>query len=288
MATHTTAVLGIRKLNEVRALVEDGAIDAAASLLRSGCPREALNALNGTERISAEGLRLRGQALAEMGRDHEAAGAYFSATLLDSHNLDARLRLAACVQRLGLWNIALQHFEQARSLDPNSEAALLGIGSCLLRLARPLEALPAFDAAIAAMTDPSRALLGKAVALQMVERDDEAEILYLEVLRLRPETEDALGNLVALYMKRDRHSSARQYATCLLAFSPNSRIAIEALAACALADANYEEAARHCARLVEIVPHSVEAWTNLRFASQRVLSALQGETARHKSAASSL
>ena len=248
--------------------------EATALLLRTGRPREALYALDSIEQPNIDVLILRGRTLVELGRPQEAAGAFFASTLMAPDNAESHLRLALCLQKLREWEGALRHFERARLLDPANTDASLGLGAVLLELGRAEQALEAFNAAMG--RDTPAALLGKAVALQMLRRFYEADAAYREVLRLRPDSEDALGNLVALSMKGQDRSAAAQYAKRLLAIRPDSRVALEALVACAIAAEDYEAAVRYCSRIIEIDPHSIEAWTNLKFSSQRVLATLKG------------
>jgi hypothetical protein len=73
--------------------------------------------------------------------------------------------------------------------------------------------------------------------------------------------------------------NARRYSLRLLELVPESSVAMQGLAAVALENREYETAFRYCSRIVERAPECVEAWHNLRFASGRIMSALQSPVA---------
>ena len=90
------------------------------------------------------------------------------------------------------------------------------------------------------------------------------------MLARNPKCEDALANLVAMFLERKDSESVRRYSAMLAELQPDSPVAIEALATLAFADGDYLNAARHCRSLVDLVPDRFENWFNLGVAFHKL------------------
>ena len=106
-------------------------------------------------------------------------------------------------------------------------------------------------------------------------RWNEAEAAYHRLLLSDPKSAEVLSNLIAMSIETHDLESATRFSMRLLDVSPRSTIALRGLASVALERQEYEHAVRYCGRIVEQAPDCVEAWRNLRFATGRVMSALQ-------------
>jgi tetratricopeptide (TPR) repeat protein len=251
-------------------------IEAALGLHTAGRSQEALELLSTPGENLPDFYTLRGDIQFALARFEESAGSYFTSATLERppENAYAQFRLGICLHHLGRWAEAGQAFQKVLEVDPHRDEVRLGLGACLLHLNRPEEALTNFDRC---WSDAARGrvLFGKAVALQLLGRQHEAEGAYQRLLASDPKNEEALSNLIALYIEARDIESARRYSLELLELIPESPTALQGLAAVALENREYEAAFRYCSRIVEQAPECMEAWHNLRFASGRIMSALR-------------
>lgn len=234
--------------------IEDRA-GAAVRLRAEGRREEALALLSDPADYAQDVYTLRGDLLRELGRLHEAVGSYSTVIALDPANGYARRHLASCLRGLNRWGAAAEAFEQILDRDSYSDSARIGLGECQLHLNRPEDALASFEAcwSEAALV---RALFGKAAALQLLRRFDESEAQYLRFLELHPDSEEALGNLIALSMETFDLTRVERYAARLLRDQPGSVIALQALILVAFERRCYQSAAEHYGRLLEIMPEA--------------------------------
>jgi len=246
-------------------------IDAALALRSSGRLDEALRALVSPNEYNPYLYTVRGEIEYALGRFHDAALSYFAVVQSEPDNADAHYNLALCLQRSDRWDASCQAFERALSLDPARDAARLGLGASLLYLNRLDEALAAFHQCSDAVQGP--ATFGKAVALQLLHRFGEAENAYEVLLTSDPNSEETLSNLIALAIEIQDLDRVRDYSQRLLKISPHSPAALQGLATVALDRGDHHAAARHCDRIVELLPDCLEGWHNLRVALDRILSA---------------
>ena len=123
---------------------------------------------------------------------------------------------------------------------------------------------------LAAFPEQEQALFGKAVALQQIGRPQEAVEYYRKVLARNPRSEEALSNLVALFLERKDVEAVRHWAAMLAELKPESAVATEALAALAFTDGDYLTAVRHCRTLTEVAPERFENWFNLGVAQHKL------------------
>lgn len=249
-------------------------VEVALALRRAGRLEEALDALTHPGSNLSDFYTVRGELQFALGRYQEAVGSHFTVVTLEPNNAYAQYNLALGLHQLGRWAEACQAFQRVLEADPHRDEARLGLGACLLHLNRPEEALANFDRC---WSDAARgrAAFGKAVALQLLERYEEAESAYQRVLAADPTSEETLSNLIALSMAARDLEGARRHSLRLLEISPRSTVALKGLAAVALERHEYEAAAGYCGRIVEGAPDCLEGWHNLRFASERIMSALR-------------
>jgi tetratricopeptide (TPR) repeat protein len=251
-------------------------IEAALMLQSAGRHQEALDALATPGENLANFYTLRGDLQFGLARYQEAAGSYFAAATLEAApgNVYAQYRLAICLHHLRRWPEAAQAFQKVLEVDPHRDEVRLGLGACLLHLNRPEEALANFDHCWSEASH-TRVLFGRAVALHQLGRHHEAADAYQRVLAAEPRSEEALGNLIALYIEAQDLDNVKRFSEWLLDISPESQIGLQGLAAAALENREFEAAFRYCSRIVERVPDCVEAWHNLRYASGRIMNALR-------------
>ena len=228
-------------------------VEAALALRACGRLRDALDLLTGPGDFSQDAYTLRGDLQLELGQFHEALGSYSTVIAFERHNMYAHHHLALCLCRLERWEPAAEMFQKILAHDSYSDAAHIGLGDCLLHLNRPAEALACFEAC---WSESARlhALFGKAAAMQLLRRFDEAEALYERVLELNPESEEALGNLIAMSVEGLDLARVQRHAQRQLDICPQSAIALQGLTLVAFERRDYANAAGYLADLKENAP----------------------------------
>src|SRR5579871_1068145 len=219
-------------------------VDTALALRAAGQLQQALDALTTTSDYVTDFYMLRGELQLALDRTQEAAGSYFTVTAAEPDNGLAQYNLAICLHRLERWDEASQAFQKALDIDPHRDDARLGMGDCLLHLGRAEQALSHFDHCWTEAAQ-TRALFGRAVSLQLLRHFEEADAAYHRYLSLVPDSEEAVSNLVALNMHTGDRDRARAFASRLLEISPQSQVALQCLAALALAQQDHEAAVRY-------------------------------------------
>src|SRR5262249_45708355 len=148
-------------------------------------------------------------------------------------NAFAQFNLAVCLQQLSRWAEASLGFQKVLEIDPHRDEARLGLGACFLHLNRPEEALANFDSC---WSDAARkrALFGKAVALQFLRHFQESDAAYQKLLKSDGQSEEILGNLLALSAAIRDWDAVEHYANRLLDAAPQSMAALQGLATVAL------------------------------------------------------
>lgn len=251
--------------------------DASAAL-------EALPADGSGEAGTPEALAGRAHLLAELGRHEEAAAEYDKLLALRPHYVEGHYQCGARLYQLGRYEDALARFNKSVELDPTRADAHLVKGICLLHLKRPEEALEAFGKCLEKSPGLEAALLGKGVALQLTWEFDEAVEIYEQVLRRNPDCEEASSNLIALGMQRKDYPLVRKHAQQVLARDAAAQTALEGLSTAAFAEGNYEEAAQHYCRLVELHPRNYDYWFNLGVTYQKMEKLLDSAAAYQNAA----
>src|SRR5438876_271302 len=159
--------------------------------------------------------------------------------------------------------LAADAFQRAMDIDPKRLEARLGWGICMLHTGAPERALDAFEQCLKVKADLETAQFGKAVALHLAGKTEQAEALYRKLLARNPNSEELLGNLVALGIARKDNAVLKEFSERLFKTLPNSPAALEGLATAAFSKGDFETACKHCAKLVEVAPNSFEGWFNL-------------------------
>jgi predicted Zn-dependent protease len=76
--------------------------------------------------------------------------------------------------------------------------------------------------------------------------------------------------MVALCIARQDNDSANEFAQRLLRLQPQSKNALQALTTLALRAGDATAAIDYCTRLLKVDPNSFEGWFNLRFAQENL------------------
>src|SRR6202011_5431246 len=119
-------------------------------------------------------------------------------------------------------------------------------------LGQPEQALPHFDQALKSSPGQDRTLFGKAVALHQLGKLDEAAEIYRKLLPSNASSAELLVNLITLSMARKDDAKTKEYSERMLKIRPQSRQALEGLATVALTRGDYSGAVQHCSTLVKI------------------------------------
>ena len=98
---------------------------------------------------------------------------------------------------------------------------------------------------------------------------DEAGELYRKLLPANANSAELLVNLIALSTARKEDGKVKEFAERLLKLRPQSRQALQGLAAVALGRGDYSAAVQHCSQLVKVAADSYEGWFNLGVAYQK-------------------
>ncbi len=162
----------------------------------------------------------RGNILLQLGRQSEALQLYGRWTRERSNSAAAHVNLGDLLLRLQRRDEAIGHFARALEIDPDNTGALLGQAWILLGQGQAAEALPRFQRAAADGTN-NYALFGVGLALIQLERLQEAETTFTELLRRQPDNWQALGNLAGVYERTGRLQLARQAYQRLLRLRPD-------------------------------------------------------------------
>src|SRR5262245_34429301 len=197
-----------------------------------------------------------GHILFEQQRYDDAAKSYLKAAQADLKSKTASYNRGVCLERLERWPDAANAFQKALEMDPKRVEARLGLGICFLQNGASEKALEAFEQYLKVKADLEPAQFGKAVALHLAGKTDQAEALYRKLLARNPNSEELLGNLVAVGIARKDKAVIKEFSERLFKTLPNSPAALEGLATLAFAKGDFEMAGRHCSKLVEVAPHS--------------------------------
>lgn len=208
---------------------------------------------------AAEGARLAGRALAELGQGERAAEAFDRALALDDKDAELWLDIARFRRSTGEAAGAIAAADRALAIDPALADALILRGE-LTRAQYGLKAaLPWFDRALEIEPDNATALLEQAATLGELGRMEEMLAASRAALKAAP------GHPVAYYLQAVMAARAGEFA---LARSIHSRAGgalddqpAPALFAAALdyEAGNYSRAAARLGKLVEAQPDNARA-----------------------------
>src|SRR5258708_5116057 len=231
--------------------------------------KELAGAIDGGENL-AELHAAMGHIQFELQRFDDAAKSYLRAAQVDPKNKTASYNRGVCLERLERWPDAVEAFQKALEIEPRRVEARLGLGICFLHTGAFEKALDGFEQCLKVRADLSEAQFGKAVALHLAGKLVEADTLYRKLLPRSPNSEELLGNLVAVGMARKDNAAVKEFSQRLFRTQPASAAALEGLATLAFSEGDFETAAAHCSKLVEVTRHSFEGWFNLGVAWQEL------------------
>lgn len=242
------------------------AIEKARALRADGRLAEALEALASPEEFSPDLCAARGTIEFALGRYSDAALSLSAVAVTRPDDARAHYNLALCLERAQRWDAAAGAFERVLQLDSTRTEARLALGACLLKMNGPQEALEQFEKL---RGNRRPALFGRAVALQLLGRVQEAAGAYEELLAGEPQPEEALANWIALSVETRDFERAQQLSERLLALVPHSKVALQGLATVALEQEDHDAAVSYCGKLLDLAPECLQAWHNLRIATER-------------------
>src|SRR5882724_6422176 len=200
-------------LGKAVALHLEGKTEAALKALSS--------AIDGGENL-AELHAAMGHIQFELQRFDDAAKSYLKAAQTDPKDKTASYNRGVCLERLERWPDAADAFQKAIEIDPKRVEARLGLGVCFLHTGASEKALDAFEQCLKAKADLEPAQFGKAVALHLSGKPDQAEALYRKLLARNPNSEELLGNLVAVGVARKDKAVIKEFSERLFKVLPNS------------------------------------------------------------------
>ena len=204
-------------------------------------------------------------------RDYEAAAATYAqlAEREPSHRT-ARFNLGVCQGNLKNWKAAVESFRKAAEADSTRSDVQLGLGISLIHNGSPAQALVLSTSTWRFSPNTSRLFSGRLWPCSRSGGTPRRSSSIARFWRRNPRSEEALANLVALFLERKDLESVRHYVAMLAELKPESAVALEALSALAFVDGDYPTAARYCRTLTEIAPGRFENWFNLGVAHQKL------------------
>jgi tetratricopeptide (TPR) repeat protein len=175
-----------------------------------------------------------------------------------------------CLYQLGRFEAALSAFKESYRLEPSAADTEIAIGNCLLNINRPGEAAAVFENCLTVHPNEESALLGKAVALQMAGDAGAAAAACAHLLERKSISGECLASLTGLGLQNSNFGLVRDAADRLLKLDPNSEVALQGLAAAALAAEQFADAAQYYERLVSQNNTNYDYWLNLGVAQHRL------------------
>ena len=121
---------------------------------------------------------------------------------LEPRHRTAHFNLGVCQGHLKNWKAAAEAFRAAPPAKTARADALLGLGISLIHAGSPAQATEPLDKYLRLFPDHEQALFGKAVGPATDRPPGEAVEEYRKVLARNPRCEEALSNLVALFLEK--------------------------------------------------------------------------------------
>ena len=238
-------------------------------------------------------LLLRGDALAALGREEEAAASYRRAGKKEE---DIWQRLGAAALRRYNWTRALDHFShalefsdaaiahngrgtalleigqieaalaafrRAARLEPERATAYANIGRAFLRYGRVVEAAAALEKACALEPETGRLQALWAQALEQGGKIEAATAAYKRAIAHEPEVSEYYHNLGFLYAEMGEEAEAEAMFRKALMRNPHQVEAHFNLGGLYLDQRRYQRAADAYAAALELQPNYADAWINL-------------------------
>ncbi len=213
------------------------------------------------------------------GQFERAFDAYQKFIELRPTNRAAHFNLGICLQKLEMYEEAVEALEHALAIDPGFGQARIALAWLQSRLRNWDRALPNFEEYLKNAPDDKAAEQGFAQALEASSRPEEAERAYRRMLEADPENATVLTNLMVLAAAKPDLPSLRKHAEALLAIRPESPQALAGLITADLSEQHYEAAFDRGTQFVSIKPDSFQGWFNLGLAAQQTGRAVEAEQA---------
>jgi tetratricopeptide (TPR) repeat protein len=143
----------------------------------------------------AEGHNNRGAVLQKLARYDEALASYDRAIALKPGYANAHFNRGATLKKMGRYDEALTSYDQAIALNPAHAEAWNNRGVLLQEMTRHDDALASYDKVIALKPDHAEAHNNRGIVLVTKGDMAEAEKMFLQAARLKPDFPDPLFNL---------------------------------------------------------------------------------------------
>ena len=213
-----------------------------------------------------------GLTLEAAGRDEEALVHYERAAELMEDETDALLAAGMIANRLGRYQLGIQHFSRALKLDPRCEQALWGTMESQLGLSNHEDVETTYYLSQQSLEQPSaRCLATMGESLLQRGQHERAGWCFREAIRLDPNLPRVRARLGEVYAATDQPQRAVQLYLRELRDDPGS---IDTLLdyGCLLAELDrHHEAAEKFRRVLELEPANVDAHYELGRLAMRTL-----------------
>jgi tetratricopeptide (TPR) repeat protein len=216
-----------------------------------------------------------GIVLKQQGKLDQAAARFEQALALRPDHADALNNLGNILRDRGQLDLAAARFQQALALRPNYADAHNNLGNVLLSQGKLDEAAARYQHALTLRPDFAEAHYNLAGVRRQQGRLAEATALYEQALAIRPDYSDAHYNLGFILRDQGKLGEAAARYTQALAIRPDLADAQLGIAACYLAEGDYERGwPAYEARLRipgVVTPHSHPRWTGQPLAGRSLL-----------------
>ncbi|MEI9915508.1 MAG: tetratricopeptide repeat-containing glycosyltransferase family protein [Methylovirgula sp.] len=254
-----------RRLLRVPSFGLDATLNDAANLLRQGHKAEVLSALAALDPnmiSSPDRCHLAGLIHVGAGAWAGAVPWFAQARKLRPDFVDAIVRLARVLQRLGRFEEAAAAFDEAEKLGVSDPSVYYNKGLVLHALRRDGQAITAFDHALRLQPAYPEALRAGAIILSQSGNSDGALKFLEEALRLKPDYFEALldrANILNALKHID--AACEAYRTALGRFPGNPDL-LNNLGVALIETGDLKGAFEALDQAVAIKPELAEAWLN--------------------------
>lgn len=198
------------------------------------------------------------------GKDEKTSLAGLEARIQTSpDNADARFELAREYERRGLFDRAMEQYQQIQRQNPNHVDAINSMGKMLFLSGAKDRAAQEYDRAL--NMDPNHAgtLMNRALLRTDIGRYNEAEQDFKHILEYNPEAADACFQLGVLYTKRGLYGRAIQEFEHALEIDPEAAEAYFQLGKTYDHLERHEDAIRMFEALIGLEPENARAYWHL-------------------------